>query len=148
MLRIFCALLAALVGSAITGSPAEARKRIVLKSAKQLSKTEIVATFGGKKVLWRNDNQVGYSQNGYDVFSKDMTSAKGFARQPRGNFSTTYIMRISFRGDAYCSASKARGAKVFTPSPPLCLKVLKDGRNFYQVHATTGKLIYTSSVAN
>ncbi len=148
MLRIFCTLLAALIGNAVVGTTAEAQKRTVPKAAKQLSKNEIIAAFGGRKVLWRNDNQIGYSQNGYDIFTKNMTSAKGVARQPRGNFSTTYIKRISFRGNVYCSASKSPGANVFTPSPPICLKVLRDGRKFYLVLASSGKLIYTSSVAD
>ena len=148
MLKIFCTVLAALIASAAIGTPAEAQKRTVPKSAKQLSKKEIIAAFGGRKVLWRNDTQIGYSQNGYDIFSNDMTSAKGLAKQPRGNFSTTYIMRISFRGNVYCFASKSPGAKTFTPSPPICVKVLRDGRKFYLVKANTGKLIIVSSVAN
>lgn len=148
MNRLFCAMLAALITGVATAVPAEAQKRTVPKSAKQLSKTEIIAAFGGKKVLWRNDTEDGYPQNGYDIFSKSMTSAKGLARQPRGNFSTTYVMRISFRGNVYCFASKSPGAKTFSPSPPICVKVLRDGGKYYLVKANTGKLIIVSTVAN
>jgi hypothetical protein len=115
-------------------------------SAIQLSKSEIIAVLGGKKVYWSNAIQGGIVQHGSEVFARDMRTSKSTGRQ-KPNFRFTFVSRISFRGDIMCYASKTPEAKIYTPSPPICVNVMRDGKTFYLVKPS-GKIIITLSLPN
>jgi hypothetical protein len=146
MTKSCLSMLAAFFFFAALGAPAFAKKSQLPKSAKELSKSEIIAALGGKRVFWSNAIQGGIVQSGYETFAKDMKTSTATGRQ-KPNFRWTMVSRFSFRGNILCYASKTPEAKIFTPSPPICVKVMRDGKVFYLVKPS-GKTIITLSLVN
>jgi hypothetical protein len=140
----FCfLLLVALFACAGMEVPALAKDGIQ-KSTKTLSKVEIIAELGGKTVNWSNAIQGGVIQYGSETFSNDMLSSRGVGKQGK-QFKWSFVSRANFKGNTYCYASKASDAKIFTPSPPICVKILRRGNQYYMVKPS-GRAIIVLSV--
>jgi hypothetical protein len=111
--------------------------------AKQLSRAEVIATFGGKRVFWSNAIQGGVVQFGYQTFSKDMTFARGVGKQGT-EFKWTYVDKARFKGDLFCYQSKAKGASIYTPSPPICVRIVKQGEKYIAVKPSGRRILVWS----
>jgi len=116
------------LSSAFVTSAFAADKVPMPKDAKLLTKAEIMAAYGGKKVNWSHPN--GDKVYGYAVFDAAMTTNSGewHAGKNHGKFANNVI---SFDGDVYCLNKNK--------PDQYCAVVYQAGDTFFENNPKSGK---------
>jgi hypothetical protein len=130
---VLCYLLASF---AFTSSAMAADKVPMPKTAILLTKAQIIAAYGGKKVKWSHPN--GDKVYGFAVFDAAMTTNSGewHAGKKHGTFAGNVI---SFDGDTYC-LNKNKPDRY-------CAVVYQAGDTFFENDPKTGKNLSVNKIA-
>lgn len=105
------------------------------KSAKLLTKAEVIVIYGGKKTEWSHPNTD--KATGTAVFDTTVSSASGEFQD--GKNKGEWESKITWKGDQYCWQARAKGQGKF--GKPVCNLIYQDSKTVYEVDPKSKKVI-------
>lgn len=110
------------------------------KTAKLLTKAEIIAVYAGSTSNWDHPNTD--KVTGTAIINADATMGNGtyVAGKNKGVWET----KITFKNDQYCWSVRANDAKKF--EKPVCNLIYLDGKVAYEVHPKSKKILSVNTI--
>ena len=136
-------VVAVAVSTALLSGSAWAKDKITMPAdAKLLSMVEIIAAYGGKKVIWTHPN--GDGVNGFALFDTAITKASGEWHGTKAH--GTFESKTKFEGDNYCYTTTKLDGKMHHDTWH-CAKVYAAGGKYFENDSKSGKNMSVNTIA-
>jgi len=120
----------------LTPMTSQAADAVVLpKTAKLLTKAEVIAIYGGKTTEWSHPNSD--KATGTAVFDATVSSASGEFQN--GKDKGEWESKITWKGDQYCWQARPKGTGKF--GKLVCNLIYQDAKTIYEVDPKSKKVV-------